>query len=628
MIGCYSGKTWTPFLNLLEKLISPSGRDLADHTISQRKKGLSFLCHFLAGIGNKKISSLKKDIALFLNHSGTSDNSIDALANMQVSSTSRENRREKNIISAIHRENVAKDLKTYQNTAIIANIDDYHNIHGLRIPKTTSTSSVAHMTTVLAIPLPAVHAIPKKIGQNIDGKEGCVHNPLIVDCESLISQIESRYMGLLSKSFNDRFAKKFAPFDDDLIDNLTVHCYDADIHEKQKEWQLCDTFLIDLINLNLHSTEEYIKAMQTFASFPEFEEYLRLNVIPLVADWPGQIHPRKAITIQQQSSRKNMHAGKIPEFVSSFIPIMGPLHVSLNSRETVVLLFHSFFNSAYKHVFGTNKTLANKPRPWRINLLLQLMSDGWKTVAPHITDKLEASCSRDVEYLTLKALLDDTIPLVLNFYATIFRSGDWEAYIEACVRVWCLFARFKRKNYNKAPLVFLSDVWYWESIDHPILKVLKDHLVVFNDYPVENFHSLIRRQTQETDTSKQLSNTAHVINYLRHDNVFRRAFVTTKRYPYSKQDLTGLTNKASIFLLEYFQRSKTMSGRANGRRLINVGKEDTRAILQVCRWTSMNAICQWPSAQNIHHLIHQKSVTSRTRVNCYNQFSIILIFKY
>ena len=122
---------------------------------------------------------------------------------------------------------------------------------------------------------------------------------------------------------------------------------------------------------------------------------------------------------------------------------MGPLHISLNIRETVVLLFHDFFNSAYKYIFGTNKKLANRPRLWRINLLLQLMSDAWKNIAPYIKEKIESSCSRDVEYLLLKTLLDDTIPLVLNIYATIFRSGNWEVYIEACVRVWYLFARFK-----------------------------------------------------------------------------------------------------------------------------------------------------------------------------------------
>jgi len=99
-----------PFFNMLEKLINPSGRGLVDQTIAQRQKGLSFLCYFLAGIRNKHISALKKDIAMFLDHSGTSDRAIDTLFNMQLSSTSRENRREKNVISSIHRDNITKEL--------------------------------------------------------------------------------------------------------------------------------------------------------------------------------------------------------------------------------------------------------------------------------------------------------------------------------------------------------------------------------------------------------------------------------------------------------------------------------------------------------------------------------------
>src|SRR5205823_2997824 len=98
-----------------------------------------------------------------------------------LSSTSRENRREKNIISSIHRDNVTRDLVKYQTNAIIVNIDDYHNIHGLRIPTTTSTSTV--MTTVLAIPILRFQEMSKIIYASI-------HNPRIVDNNILISKIE------------------------------------------------------------------------------------------------------------------------------------------------------------------------------------------------------------------------------------------------------------------------------------------------------------------------------------------------------------------------------------------------------------------------------------------------------
>src|SRR6185369_7542741 len=456
-----------PFLNMLEKLIDPNDKGLLDNTISQQQKGLSFLCYFLSGIGNKHISAMKKDITMFLDQSGTSNQGIDTFSNMQLCTTSRENLREKGAISLIHKENVAKELSKHQRNVIIANVDDYHNIHGLRIPTTTSTSAVSHMTTILAIPISQASAIPKNIVFE-NGDHHNIHNPLLVDDDLLISQMENHYMTLLSQTYNNRFANQSVLSEDELLDNLTVHCYYANIHEKRKEQQLSNTLLVDFIKLDLHSMDAYIKAMEVFNEFPEFQEYLQHNVIPLAADWPGQIYTRRALTIQP-------HNNKIPQCVRSFIPIMGPLHVSLNSHESVVIIFHSFFDSAQRYIFGPNKKLAEKPRPWRINLLLQLMSDAWKNVAPHIIQRIEPYCFRDMEYLTLKTLLDDTIPLVLNIYA---------------------------------PLIFLSDVWYWNNINHPIIEILKNHLTTFNDYPVENYHSLIRRQTKETDTAEQLSRAA------------------------------------------------------------------------------------------------------------------------
>src|SRR5436853_2315225 len=142
---------------------------------------------FSCGDWKQTYQFIEKDIAMFLNHSGTSDQAIDTLSNMQLSSTSRENRREKNIISSIHRDNVTRDLVKYQTNAIIVNTDYYHNIHGLRMPTTTSTSTVAHMTTVLAIPIPTATAIPRNVDDNVYAS---IHNPRIVDNNILISKIE------------------------------------------------------------------------------------------------------------------------------------------------------------------------------------------------------------------------------------------------------------------------------------------------------------------------------------------------------------------------------------------------------------------------------------------------------
>jgi len=71
-------------------------------------------------------------------------------------------------------------------------------------------------------------------------------------------------------------------------------------------------------------------------------------------------------------------------------------------------------------------------------------------------------------------LLDNSIPLTLDIYAVLFRSGYFEGYLESVVRIWVLFQRLRRRNYNKAPLVFLSDVFYWELNNHPMANALKN----------------------------------------------------------------------------------------------------------------------------------------------------------
>ena len=57
--------------------------------------------------------------------------------------------------------------------------------------------------------------------------------------------------------------------------------------------------------------------------------------------------------------------------------MIGPLHVSLNSRETVLLLNHFFFNKLYCEVYMKKRPLAKKPKPYKINILLELASSGW-----------------------------------------------------------------------------------------------------------------------------------------------------------------------------------------------------------------------------------------------------------
>jgi hypothetical protein len=86
-------------------------------------------------------------------------------------------------------------------------------------------------------------------------------------------------------------------------------------------------------------------------------------IIPIPANFSGQLYIRKAIVKKLESDNSNN-----PKEITCLLPFLGPLHLTLNTRESVFLM--------YRRVFGMKKKLAAKPKPWRINLLLYLAHAG------------------------------------------------------------------------------------------------------------------------------------------------------------------------------------------------------------------------------------------------------------
>ena len=68
----------------------------------------------------------------------------------------------------------------------------------------------------------------------------------------------------------------------------------------------------------------------------------------------------------------------LPAVLKNVIPLIGPLHISLNARECVLLIFHPIFADLYATLFGQKAKLAKKPKPWRVSLLLEVIYGGWK----------------------------------------------------------------------------------------------------------------------------------------------------------------------------------------------------------------------------------------------------------
>ena len=89
-----------------------------------------------------------------------------------------------------------------------------------------------------------------------------------------------------------------------------------------------------------------------------------------------------------------------------------------------------------------------------------------------------------------------------------------------------MFVVFRRRHYNKALLITLSLFQYWQENAHSMFDTVRKYLVAFDKYPVENFYSVLRARTKETDTPKQIAFKAKEIDACKHElHYFNSAFV-------------------------------------------------------------------------------------------------------
>jgi len=367
-------------------------------------------------------------------------------------------------------------------------------------------------------------------------------------------------MNQLSKSYYERkeLWKQYLIEDsyENRVEQLNIHDYDGRIQSCHELRSMSNSKLVNFILHSLHSTKDYIECIDfIFKAFERIEDigkenYLNNFIIPIIADWPGQVNIRRAITLRI----KNGFTSEIPEKVLNLIPMIGPLHISLNSRETLFQTYHFFFEMLYHDLFGNKKILSQKPKQTVISLILHLTYHGWKNIRDIVMKRFRSL--KDAEYQMMIDLLDNSIPLTLDIYTILFRSGYFEGYLESVIKIWILFQRLRRHNYNKAPLMFLSDVFYWTSQKHPIIDALKNNLPIFNDYFVENFHSSLRYQTAESNSELQIIQKAKIIDVERNNNSsFEDSFVNLRNPAKSQTNkLKTLEKKVSLFLLSMFDK--------------------------------------------------------------------------
>ena len=228
----------------------------------------------------------------------------------------------------------------------------------MRQPDTTTTSNAFHFITILMKAFTQIPTIPFK---NITNQL-TIQNLRGIDFNNIIIQLDLRYMEILSttyqerkKSFTDLF--ELSETYEKQVEHLLIHNYDIRIAERKNDRSMQNTKLVDFLEGSLHSTKDYLLAVQSIIGISEINTYLKKNILITPMDFPGQKNIRRAIIHRMTNGEQS----NIPSQILNIIPFISPLHVSLNSRETVFLINYDFFKKCIMQYLVHVKFLLKNP---------------------------------------------------------------------------------------------------------------------------------------------------------------------------------------------------------------------------------------------------------------------------
>ena len=113
--------------------------------------------------------------------------------------------------------------------------------------------------------------------------------------------------------------------------------------------------------------------------------------------------------------------------------------------------------------------------------------------------------------------------------------------LQSLFRCWIMLMVFHRLHYDKALVVALSPSKYWHLNTHQTHQIVQDFIVTFHEYPVENFHSVLRARTNETDAAEQLQKKAKDIDVCKNEmQSFQSSFVPPRKFNCSRKSINIL----------------------------------------------------------------------------------------
>src|SRR6266498_315704 len=121
-------------------------------------------------------------------------------------------------------------------------------------------------------------------------------NLKIVDGELIQKYLDKRFMINIGISYYERMRDNAKGYSDaELVDRLTIHSYNDRIIEKKNNRHIRDSILFDFVKSSLKGIEDYIGALQIIYEQEPMQVYLSNYMIPVIANWSGQLFIHKAL---------------------------------------------------------------------------------------------------------------------------------------------------------------------------------------------------------------------------------------------------------------------------------------------------------------------------------------------
>ena len=210
--------------------------------------------------------------------------------------------------------------------------------------------------------------------------------------------------------------------------------------------------------------------------------------------------------------------------------------------------------------------------------------------------------------MSLLNLLDNYTPFVSTIYSNKFLE-----YFNAMIRIWAMFMSLERHHYDKAPLVWIAMCTYWGISNPDLYLMLRLFLLMFDEYPVENAHSIIRSKTNDSDTVEQLQQNAKASFQAKAAKcTFKSCFTPPSSFTFRQKQLRYLKIKCADILSHIFIKIAQNQAKAEFK-----GKGKT-----------LGWFCQQSSSQillNQKHFLWDIAVNQSQIQKGYVTFQIVLL---